>query len=220
MKKTLLIACDTLKEEIEKLMDNMESKLDVQWIKGGYHVSPEKLREQLQIEINKYDGIYEELILAYGFCGGGIENLVAKSSTLIIPRVEDCISLLLGGDCERSQINNRDKALFLTKGWIRTINDMEGLNIKSIKKKYGSKLAKELYKEICNGYCNIDIINTGAFSMSEIDEDLSEIQEALELPYKKIKCSFNIMEKMLKRNWNENFVIKTPGQKVERNDYY
>jgi hypothetical protein len=220
MKKTLLIACDTLREELEKLMKNIENKLDIKWIKGGYHVSPENLRKQIQIEISKYDGIYEEIILAYGFCGGGIEHLEAKSSYLIIPRVEDCISLLLGGDCERSHINDRDKALFITKGWIRTFNEMEGLNIKSIKMKYGDKLAKELYKEINNGYCNIDIINSGAYDMTEIDEELSEIQEALEIPCKKIDCNFNMMENMLKRDWSIGFVIKNPGQKVERSDYY
>lgn len=220
MKKLIILACETLREELDILIKNIEIKPDVVWMKGGLHSTPENLQRHLQIEINKHDGNYNEILLAYGFCGGGVEALEANSSTLIIPRVEDCISLLLGGDNERSLINERDKPLFLTKGWIRTMNEMEGINIKSIKDRYGDKLAKELYKEIFNGYCHIDIIDTGAYSIKEIDEDLSEIQEALELPCKKINCSFDIIDKMLKRNWQEDFVIKTPGQKVERSDYY
>ena len=220
MKKSILIACETLKEEVEKLMESIDKKPDVVWMEGGLHISPENLRDHIQMEIEKHDGNYEEIILVYGFCGGGVEALETKTSTLIIPRVEDCISILLGGDSERSKVNEIDKPFFLTKGWVRTINEMEGLNFKSIKKKYGDELAKKLYKEICGSYCNIDIIDTGAYKIEEIDDELVEILDALQLPSKTIGCNLIMMEQLLNRKWNENFVIKRPGQKVERSDYY
>ncbi|MCF8068959.1 MAG: DUF1638 domain-containing protein [Desulfobacterales bacterium] len=218
--KSILIACETLREELEKLIQSLGLKTDIVWMNGGLHASPENLQKSLQAEINKHDGFYDDIILAYGFCGGGLENLETQTSSLIIPKAEDCISILIGGDHKRSQVNDRDKPLFITKGWVRSFNQMEGLNIKSIKKKYGDELAKDLYKQICNGYCNIDIINTGAYCIKEIDEDVTEIQDALEIPCKTINGNLALIEKLLKKEWDDDIIVKGPGQKIERSDYY
>lgn len=220
MKKSILIACETLREELEKLIQHTGIQMDLVWMNGGLHTSPKNLRENLQIEINKHDGLYEDIILVYGFCGGGTENLETKSSSLILPRAEDCISILLGGNCPRSHVNERDMAVFLTRGWIRTFNQMEGLNIRSLKEKYGDDQGKDLYRRIYRGYRNIDIIDTGAYRLEEIDEDISEIQDVLGLSCKTIDGSLVLIEKLLNRDWDEDFIVKGPGLRVEKKDYY
>ena len=89
-----------------------------------------------------------------------------------------------------------------------------------MKKKYGDELARDLYKKIFNGYCNIDIIDTGAYRIEEIDEHVTEIQDALELPCKMIEGNLVLIEKLLGKIWDDDMVVKGPGQKIERSDYY
>ncbi len=50
-------------------------------------------------------------------------------------------------------------------------------------------------------------------------DDITEIRDALELPCKMIDSNLVLMEKLLNRDWDDDFVVKGPGQKVERGDY-
>lgn len=44
----LLIACETLKDEIQKVMDSHQLEIPVHWMGNSLHNAPDRLREALQ----------------------------------------------------------------------------------------------------------------------------------------------------------------------------
>lgn len=117
----LVIACETLNEELLHITEKCNIDINFAWVHSGLHEIPKNLYNALQDEINKY----EKLLLAYGSCGGGSIGLKTKKSKLIIPNVDDCLSLMLGGNCRRDKIAEEDCAFFMTKGWVRCRSEMK-----------------------------------------------------------------------------------------------
>ena len=93
--KSTIIACKTLEEELLYVMESLSMHPPVVWLESGLHNNPAHLHERLQEELDKITG-QELVIMAFGFCGNSVLHLKTGNYTLILPRVDDCISLLLG----------------------------------------------------------------------------------------------------------------------------
>ena len=79
---------------------------------------PKKLKESVQASI---DEISEPslVVLGYGLCGNGLHGIQAGLHTLLIPRADDCIALLMGS--RQRYLDEKKKnagTYFLTKGWL------------------------------------------------------------------------------------------------------
>jgi hypothetical protein len=61
------------------------------------------------------------VVLGYGLCGNGLKGLRAGKHTLLVPRVDDCIALLLGSyrDYIR-QFEAVPGTYYLSKGWLES----------------------------------------------------------------------------------------------------
>jgi hypothetical protein len=92
------VACDALARPIYLAAARSPHMVDITLQHFGLHLSPKKLRESLQIEIDRAAeaGIYDAVILAYGLCGKATEGLRAVDIPLVLPRAHDCITLFLG----------------------------------------------------------------------------------------------------------------------------
>jgi len=86
-----------------------------------------KIQEKIDELEKREDFAY--IILAYGYCSGGVEGLKTKLAKLVVPKIHDCIPLLLGETTEEiankaknetiaNFKNNRDKTYYLSRGWI------------------------------------------------------------------------------------------------------
>ncbi|QRN86318.1 DUF1638 domain-containing protein [Clostridia bacterium] len=218
--KTLLIACETLKEELLFVItEGNIHDLDIEWVDGGLHENPEKLQNRIQSLIENYDGVYDFILLGYGYCGGGIKDLISKKSTLIVPKVSDCISLLLGSEKVRMEINERDHPFFMTKGWARCMDQVGILCIQRIKDKYGYEKTSNIFQQMFSGYKAIDVIETGCYSMAEVREKVDELNDLIGLPENIIEGDLNIILALLSKNWNTQFIIKQPGEAISQNDF-
>jgi hypothetical protein len=59
------------------------------------------------------------VVLGYGLCGNGLNKLQSGSHTLLVPRTDDCIALLLGS--HRAYLHEFDAmpgTYYLSKGWL------------------------------------------------------------------------------------------------------
>ena len=86
-----IISCATIRDEVESLAGGIE----IEYCDGFLHDTPDKLRETLNERIAATPGECT-ILLAYGRCSNGTAGLVAGSHRLVLPAVDDCISLLLG----------------------------------------------------------------------------------------------------------------------------
>ena len=120
MNTTKILACRTLEDEI---MEILPKNIDADFLEYGLHNTPDKLRQELQQKINESES-YETLLFGYGLCSNGVVGLKTNKHTFVVPRVHDCISLLLGSrkqyDEEFAQF---PATYYLSRGWIKQKGD-------------------------------------------------------------------------------------------------
>jgi hypothetical protein len=86
----------------------------------GLHRSPSKMRLTLQETL---DGIKEPslVVLGYGLCGNGLAGIDSGEHTLLLPRVDDCIALLLGShEAYLREFEAEPGTYYLSKGWLES----------------------------------------------------------------------------------------------------
>ncbi len=117
--KKAVISCEVLYSEISKLVNGEDIK--VEFLPQGLHNRPDSndMREEIQDKIDELDecGVYDAIILGYGLCGGGVKGLTSKKCEIVVPKVHDCIPLLLGREYIKGNID-AGGTYYLSRGWI------------------------------------------------------------------------------------------------------
>jgi hypothetical protein len=115
----VVIACQVFRGLLEQYMpDGMAEQ--VTFLDYGLHKVPRRLNETMQETI---DAIEQPslVVLGYGLCGNGLKDIQAGKHTLVIPRADDCIAILLGSrEAYREQFNAQPGTYYLTKGWLES----------------------------------------------------------------------------------------------------
>jgi hypothetical protein len=86
----------------------------------GLHRVPNTMTPTLQEVI---DSILEPslVVLGYGLCGNGLRGLQARRHTLLAPRTDDCIALLLGSyRAYLQEFASVPGTYYLSKGWLES----------------------------------------------------------------------------------------------------
>ncbi len=118
----VVIACRVLQGLLEELLPPGFSG-EVQYLDYGFHRVPQEMVRRLQSEL---DGLSVPSLvgLGYGLCGNGLHGLEAGRHRLLIPRVDDCISILLGSREEYlRQFQSEPGTYWLSKGWLEAGSD-------------------------------------------------------------------------------------------------
>ena len=92
--KTIILACSSLTEYVEAAQESVGTRMRVRYLNRIYHRDPAEMQEHIKTELGRMpEGIYTVLV-CMGFCGGSWNNVQSRYR-LVIPRVDDCVSLLL-----------------------------------------------------------------------------------------------------------------------------
>lgn len=118
----VVIACDVFRAELEFLRDKHDLPVRLEFLEQGLHESPDALRRELQAVIDRYEAAEnppQELLLAYGLCGRGLSGITSGIVPLVIPRVHDCIPLLLGVAQDASgEMSQSGGTYWFSPGWL------------------------------------------------------------------------------------------------------
>jgi hypothetical protein len=115
----VVIACQVLQDVLAHVLPERLSK-DVTFMDYGLHRVPKNMTGTLQESI---DQVKEPslVVLGYGLCGNGLNGIKAKVHTLLIPRTDDCIAILLGSyRAYRREFKAVPGTYYLTKGWLES----------------------------------------------------------------------------------------------------
>jgi hypothetical protein len=216
MMKTTFVACKTLEDEIKNAIKGTAGDYDIHWIESGLHNYPDKLKSTLQEHIDSITGS-DYIVLIFGLCGNALLGLGSKESTLVIPRVDDCISLFLGGNSKRRDGEQAVRAYYLTKGWLRYENNIWKEYSKSIER-YGLEKTRSIFKIMLKHYTHLVVIDTGAYNLEDFIEETKEIAEELGLEHKVVPAELDLLNAALNNNWDQGFALIEPGQKVTLQD--
>ncbi|WP_303865090.1 DUF1638 domain-containing protein [Alkalibaculum bacchi] len=206
----LLIVCETIQDEIEKVTENIGFTGDMIWMNASLHNEPNCLRSELQKVIDSHIG-YDNILLGYGSCGNSIIGLKATHTSIVFPVTADCISMLL---CDYQNIDYiRKNTYFLTKGWINGEKSIF-VEYKYCLEKYGEKRAKRIFSAMLKHYENLMLIDTKTYDMDYYGHIVQDLANKTNLRFIVEEGSLSILERLLSGKWDESFGIIKPGEEI------
>jgi hypothetical protein len=115
----IVLACQVLQDLLTRLLPEGLAQ-EIIYMDYGLHRVPGNMTGTLQETINNIQ-TPSLIVLGYGLCGNGLRGLKAGQHTLLVPRVDDCIALLLGS--YRTYIREFEAVpgtYYLSKGWLES----------------------------------------------------------------------------------------------------
>jgi hypothetical protein len=112
-----IIACSILKPELDPMLESMPEVVEVVYMDAALHVTPQKMLERLIEEIGAMAPKIDAVFLGYGYCQSlrGIDEKF--DFPVILPQVDDCISLLLTPKRYAEEVCREVGTWFMTPGW-------------------------------------------------------------------------------------------------------
>ncbi|KAA8664175.1 DUF1638 domain-containing protein [Clostridium sp. HV4-5-A1G] len=216
---TLIVACQTIEDELNKAIGEIGCNYPVLWIKSGLHLQPDSLKECLQCELDHISNV-EQVILAFGYCGNAIIGLKPPTYRMIFPRVDDCITLLLGSCKRRNELSGDGGTYFLTKGWLESERNI-WIEYQEAVKRYGREKAEKIYSIVFKHYQKLGVIKTGAYELENYLEKTKKIASELKLQYEVLPGTIEYIKKLLTGPWDpREFITINPGETVTMEHIY
>ena len=186
----------------------------------GLHIHPEKLHKTLREAIDAVNGKYETILLGYGLCSQAAIGLHATGCTLVIPRVDDCISIFLGFHSAYScQVKNEPGTNYLTKGWIE-VGDTPFSEYERSVERYGKERAERIFQLSLANYKRLALINTGQYELDHYRIVANQLAEHAHLRYEEVPGSDALLKKMFSGKWDDEFVIVPPEGSIVFKDFF
>jgi hypothetical protein len=115
----VVFACQVLQSMLEKLLPDDLAK-QVTFLDYGLHRVPSKMTWTLQDAIDSVDEP-SLVVLGYGLCGNGLDGIKSGVHTLLVPRTDDCIAILLGSrQAYVREFEAVPGTYYLSKGWLES----------------------------------------------------------------------------------------------------
>ena len=115
----MIISCQVLQDLLIDLLPE-ELAAEVAFMDYGLHRVPAKMTGTLQEALDRIE-TPSLVVLGYGLCGNGLRGLKSGKHTLLVPRVDDCIALLLGSHrAYVREFESNPGTYYLSKGWLES----------------------------------------------------------------------------------------------------
>ena len=218
----LIIACRVMQHELDSLRqqykDMQDQDIEICYMDQNLHLTPEKMSGLIQEQIDARADTAQSIVLGYGLCSNGIVGVTARKQHIYIPRVHDCITLLLGSrQAYFEAFRKRAGTYYLTPGWVAEEKDPLGMAEHAYGPKMGQEMAVWGIREELKHYTHIVLINTGAGDMEKVRKRAKANAAFLGKVYEEVSGSTSYFEKLLFGPYDtEDFVCLGPGQRAEQ----
>lgn len=227
-----LISCEIFSNEINSLISASSHDIDVEYLPKGLHdIGHEKMHLKIQQTISSVDveKKYDYILLGYGLCNNGTIGLSSKNTPVVIPRIHDCIALLMGSKEKYSEsFASNPGTFYLSPGWIdhaevdreSSIQSQLSMNktYEELVEEYGRDNAEYLYETLCeqtSNYSRIIYIKNNLDSDSMYEKNARE--QACEKGWKfdVFDGDLSFMQRFLNGKWDDSeFIIIPPGKQI------
>lgn len=210
----IVIACRIISDEVNMAISRTGVSYPIIWIDSILHEYPDKLRAKLQEEISKISHV-QNIILAFGYCGNAVLGLKTENASLIIPRIDDCISLLIGSKNSYHSLSGELGAYYLTKGWLEYENGVLNQFERNVRR-FGADRAYEINKIMLQHYSRLILIDTGAYCVDSYQKKVQRLSEILNIDYEVFLGSGNLLDQLLLGPWEKDFSVIPRGGTVTK----
>ncbi|MBN1863681.1 MAG: DUF1638 domain-containing protein [Victivallales bacterium] len=227
-----VIACAVLLRELYHCAAMSKNIIDIIPLDQGLHDLGEKpMSAEIQrtidsIEHQKHDAI----LLGYGLCNNGIRGLHAPITT-VVPRVHDCIALLMGSRVKfQKYFDDNPGTFYRSAGWIERVTShlsnpqsttslMGMATYEEYAEKYGPENAKYLIETLEGGlkhYEKLTYIDTVPGCFRQYRESSRDEAENNGWKYEAFQGGTDLLQRLLDGSWDdEDFLVLKPGETIQ-----
>lgn len=209
MGRRKFIACETIKDEILAVNG---AELEVHFLEYALHRTPDRLQEMLQRTIDAQTDC-DTVLLGYGLCSNGSCGLGSQDKWLVIPRVHDCISLLLGSrDRYMEEFQRHPGTIYLSKGWIDYGGDPYS-SLKEYTEKYDAETARWIIHEEYKNYERLVFIATPVGELKRYRDYSQLVAQEIGLSYIELEGSLTLLHQLASGE-GEDCIVVPPGKMI------
>lgn len=218
--KPIILSCGNLLPHVLAAKEKCGVDFPVICLNMNLHAAPKKMREELIMTMSKrIPKDFDTVLVAQGYCGGVWEDVVFDRK-VVIPRVDDCVSMAL-------QTTENYSPDLKKKGHYYLFNIMSGLFspkklFHKFAKQYGTEKTKEIFDDWFKDYPYLDVVTSECEDTGN-QKYQKEIQDSAQLIKAQIQLvpgSNLLIEKLITGRWDYQFVVKQPGERITMDDFF
>lgn len=216
----VILACRVFQHWLEELLpEHWDSQIT--FFDYGLHAVPKNLRQTLQQAIAAIEQP-SLIVLAYGLCGNGLDQLNAGKHFLLIPRTDDCIAILLGSyRAYRREMEREPGTYYLSKGWLEAGTNPLAESQK-YEKKYGSETTAYLMDTQYGNYRRLALVARDEQELATYRPQAQAVAEYCSrwgMRYEELPGSEDYLRRLLENAATlepvgEDFLLIPPGGKL------
>lgn len=210
-KKYMMLACRNIEDEIEAAMKEAGTSFPVVYMPANTHNLPQNMNKALQTIIDSLTDI-DYLILPMGRCGNATLGLKSDRFSIVLPKCEDCVNLLLSKDSLK--VERPQGHMFFTSGWLQSSMAANSEYDRTVEK-YGEEKCKMIMQMMYGNYTHFGLLDTGLYNLDKVQKVLEPLAKCVNVEFKEMKAPFGILKKMCALELDDpNFAIIPPGTAV------
>jgi len=222
----VVLACRVFENWLEYLLPD-ELTREITFFDYALHQVPKNLRKTIQEAI---DSIEQPslIVLGYGLCGNGLHEIQAGKHTLLTPRTDDCIAIILGSyQAYRREFDSEPATYYLSKGWLEggstPLQEYQGLV-----EKYGEKKADWLMDYQYHNYKRLALIVQNAQDLESYRPAAREVARYCErwgIRYEELIGSDTMLLRLVEIATNldqadEDYIVVPPGGTLTQDMFF
>ncbi|HCT92318.1 MAG TPA: hypothetical protein DF613_13220 [Lachnospiraceae bacterium] len=205
----VIVSCNTLRDELTSALEKCRCPYPVRYLEASLHNVPKKLHAALQAELDRLEDV-DYVLLAFGTCGDALCNIHTGDYTTVLPRVDDCITLLLGSAENRKQYPENMATYFLSRGWLRGERNI-WVEYQYTMEKFGKEVGESVFGALFGHYRNLGVLDTGCYPIEEIRDETEHIANVLHLQHRVVPASNQYLRELVSGQWpEERFFVFPP----------
>lgn len=211
-----LIACPAV---LGELAEGAGDDLDCDTLPARMHLSPERLKEGLHAAVAEVDVPGATIVLGYGLCSNAVLGLKTRHATLVVPRVDDCIAMLLGSnEAFAAEAEKERGSYYLTKSYLDECSTVVSEH-EQMTEKYGSDKAQRMMRLVLQHYTRLVLIDTGRYDLEACRARVETVAGVYRLTVDVVPGTTRIVDALVDGEWGDDFVVVPPGHELTLRDF-
>lgn len=215
---TVIITCSNVRYHIDWAQEKEHTSYPVIELDSRLHAEPKDMRAKLFKTMRTLPESVDLVLLSMGMCGGSAAKEPFPVKT-VMPKVDDCITLLLHTDDRWFPNLKKGGHLYLTD---KIQGDLSVWNIReNLIEQYGEKKGLRIFDIWFDSYKSVDIIDTGVYD--SYDKEYLRIAEEeaamINCPVCHVPGSNHLLEKLVGGRWDHQFLVIEKGRVLYDEDF-
>ena len=212
----MLLACPAVTGE---LAEGATEGVDCRELEAHLHIKPDDLKVALRDAVAELDEPGVTIVLGYGLCSNAVLGLKTEHATLVVPRVDDCIAMLLGSNEAFSREAEKERgSYYVAKAYLDECSTIVSEHDAMVAK-YGSERAERMMRLVLKHYKRVVLVDTGRYDLEPLRERVGAVARIYDLAVEEVAGTTRILDGLVADDWGDDFVVAPPGHELTLRDF-